>query len=348
MKYVIDGSFLLEKTSGVIRYAYEIVNRLDRMAADLDIEILVPEGKLIQPVDYKNIRMVRHGSSQGKKWLQIDYARYVKENHARPVCMTNLYPLMSKGGIACIHDIAFKMHPELFTAKGDWHEILFRKLMYLRAFHKADQVVTVSETSRKEILSHYHLKNPNVAVIGNAWQHYDVTDMDETIFDQLNGVHKGDYYFFLSSLAVNKNLLWILKNAEQHPEEQYVLTGQPLGDESLSEYRNLKNVTYTGYLEDAQIRALLKHCKAFLFPSTYEGFGIPPMEALCMGAKIVISKIDCLREIYGSSAYYIDPANPQISIDELLKEEVSPAKDVLERYSWDRSASELCHIIQSL
>lgn len=94
-------------------------------------------------------------------------------------------------------------------------------------------------------------------------------------------LRKGLYYYYLASLAPNKNLSWILKNAAGNPDKIYVLSGKPLGDDSGVE--KLDNVICTGYVSDSEARALMQYCRAFLFPSTYEGFGIPPMEALCMG-----------------------------------------------------------------
>ena len=73
-----------------------------------------------------------------------------------------------------------------------------------------------------------------------------------------------------------------------------------------------------GYAKDAEARALMKYCKAFVFPSTYEGFGIPPMEALCMGARIILGDIPVLHEIYGESALYINCNDADVNLDELL------------------------------
>ena len=94
-----------------------------------------------------------------------------------------------------------------------------------------------------------------------------------------------------------------------------------------------------GYARDSEARALMKYCKAFLFPSTYEGFGIPPMEALCMGAEIVLGDIPVLHEIYKNAATYVN-------CHKLEKNKVSDeaVQNVLSSHSWDRSA----HIIAGI
>lgn len=351
--YVINGSFLLEPALGVQRYAAEITKQLDRIMpkqkGKIQLEMVVP--RTDKPLNklqeaYENIPIVSYGREPGRAWEQLDFPKYLRKRKAKGISLCNTVSLFAKGGIVCIHDIVFQTHPEFFTEPGDWHEILFRKMMYRHAFRRADQIITVSHFSKNEILENYRLKNPKICVAGNGWQHYDASDTDETVFEEYPGIRKGEYYYYLASLAPNKNLKWILENAKENPERLYVLSGRPLGDRSGVE--QLPNILCTGYVTDARARALMKHCKAFLFPSTYEGFGIPPMEALCMGAKIVLGDIPSLREIYRESAYYIDCGNPHCRIEELLqKTKVSPPKEVLSRYSWQKSAEKIADILMN-
>lgn len=357
--YVIDGSFLLEPPLGVQRYACEITKQLDKLMPDISdkvrLELVVPEtaktysGEELCDLqkNYQHIHIESFGVRTGRAWEQIDFPRYLRKRGAKGISLCNTVPLQSKGGIVCIHDIVFQTHPEYFTEPGDWHEVLFRKMMYNHAFKNADRIITVSNFSRNEILENYRLKNPNICVAGNAWQHYDREDVDETIFEEYPQIKRKEYYYYLASLAPNKNLNWILENAKHNPEKLYVLSGKSLGDKSGVE--KLSNVLCTGYVSDARARALMKHCRAFLFPSTYEGFGIPPMEALCMGARIVLGNIPSLKEIYKNAAYYIDCDNPHCDIDKLISEkQVEPAETVLSRFSWKNSAEKIADILTKL
>ena len=87
--------------------------------------------------------------------------------------------------------------------------------------------------------------------------------------------------------------------------------------------------------------ALMSKCKAFIFPSYYEGFGIPPLEALSVGAKIIVSKAACLPEIYGDTAHYIDPNNPDVNLNQLLEQPVESPERILEKYTYDNAAEQL-------
>lgn len=359
MKYIIDGSFLYGQVLGVQRYARQITAQLDRMIKDkpYEVEIAVPEidseGTSAQinsyKTNYENIPIVILKGRAGRKWEQLTFQHYVNKQKAKPVYLCNEVSLFMKNGIVTVHDIAFKTHPGFFTEPGDWHEILFRRLMYLKAFKKADAVLTVSQFSKQEIIDNYRLKNPDIVVAGNGWQHFNIENVDESIFDRYaTRIKRGRYYFYLASLAPNKNLRWILENAKKHPDTTYVIAGRFLGDRSGIE--KLPNIVLVGYAKDAEARALMKYCRAFVFPSTYEGFGIPPMEALCMGARIILGDIPVLHEIYDGAALYINCQKPEVNLEELLDssnvdKEKEAADKVLSLYSWEKSAGRLVQLL---
>lgn len=358
MKYIIDGSFLYGQVLGVQRYARQITAQLDRMIKDkpYEVEIAVPEidseGTSAQinsyKTNYENIKIVILKGRAGRKWEQLTFQHYVNKQKAKPVYLCNEVSLFMKNGIVTVHDIAFKTHPGFFTEPGDWHEILFRRLMYLKAFKKADAILTVSQFSKQEIIDNYRLKNPDIVVAGNGWQHFNIENVDESIFDRYaTRIKRGRYYFYLASLAPNKNLRWILENAKKYPDTTYVIAGRFLGDRSGIE--KLPNIVLVGYAKDAEARALMKYCRAFVFPSTYEGFGIPPMEALCMGARIILGDIPVLHEIYDGAALYINCQKPEVNLEELLDssnvdKEKEAADKVLSLYSWEKSAGRLVQL----
>ena len=105
------------------------------------------------------------------------------------------------------------------------------------------------------------------------------------------------------------------------------------------------NIHFTGYLSDGEVKALMQHCRAFIHPAIYEGFGIPPIEALSCGAELIVSTATCLPEIYERSVHYIDPYNYNIDIDKLLSEPVEPASQVLGKFDWEREARKLYDIL---
>jgi glycosyltransferase involved in cell wall biosynthesis len=183
-----------------------------------------------------------------------------------------------------------------------------------------------------------------ITVIGNGWQHFKNVGEDASIFAQYPHLKNKEYYFTLTSANKNKNLDWILKNSKVNPDEQYVVAGKNL--DRIADFNRYPNVTYVGFASDEMAKTLMSRCKAFIFPSYYEGFGIPPLEALSTGAEIVVSNTASLPEIFGDSAHYIDPDNPVVHLDELLNSSVTGAETVLEKYSWESAAKKLLALLR--
>jgi glycosyltransferase involved in cell wall biosynthesis len=90
----------------------------------------------------------------------------------------------------------------------------------------------------------------------------------------------------------------------------------------------------------------MEKCKAFILPSYYEGFGLTPLEALSCGAKIIVAKVASLPEIYGKTAYYIDPFDVNIDLEDLLCGRVDKPDEILKKYSYDTAAQQVYSLIQ--
>jgi glycosyltransferase involved in cell wall biosynthesis len=214
-------------------------------------------------------------------------------------------------------------------------------------------VLTVSDFSRVQIQKMYKVPDNRIEVIPNGWEHFKDVDC-EAILDNDGFLLPGSFYFTLGSLQKRKNLGWIAKYAAAHPEEKFAISGKAVsgfvsGD--IAALQTLPNVKLLGYVTDAQVKWLMKNCKAFVFPSYYEGFGIPPLEALSVGAKIIVGNAASLPEIYKTSAAYIDPYNPECDLSDLLTHmspdcnQVSDA--VLKEYTYDKAAQKLYNILNN-
>ena len=319
MKYVINGIFLTQKITGVQRYGIELLKALDNIEYALDIEVLIPEYENTN-IAFKRLKVIKYGKKSKKIWQQYDY-------------------------IVVIHDMATCAHPEFYSKKY----LLRNKIFMLNGVVKAKKILTVSEFSKLEIEKYLGIDKNKIDVVSNAWQHFEKVEIDEQSGEKFKDIIRQDFYFSLSTLSPNKNLKWIVNVAKCNPSKLFVVAGGKLSMCSNSEEMNEhKNIKYIGYITDSEAKFLMSKCKAYIFPTLYEGFGITPMEALSVGAKIIISDTPCMKEVYEKSAYYVNPYKYNYNLEKILEENVEDAQKILDKYSWEKSAKKLVGILGAL
>jgi glycosyltransferase involved in cell wall biosynthesis len=335
---IINGQFFIQNETGQQRYAKEILLELDKIIQKCEITIAVP-GCAKNVPQYKNFNIVYIGNINNRLWEQIDLACYLLKQNKISINLCNTTPLLKKG-ITVIHDIATITHKEFFnTWKGQIARIYY-SFNQTKAITSGNPVITVSEYSKKTIMDKFNISEDKIIVIPNAWQHFERIQEDDSVFAAHKNIKRGDYFFSLGSLQKQKNYDWIYRNAVYNTKEIYVIAGKSIQSYVYKRKTiNPHNVIYLGYLTDGEIKSLIKNCKAFLFPSLFEGFGIPPLEALSLGVPVIVSNIPTLSEIFEDGVSYIDPQNPEINITEAIKNiSDSKRRQILSKYSWKRSA----------
>lgn len=188
-----------------------------------------------------------------------------------------------------------------------------------------------------------------IEVIPCAWQHMERLKADTAALVKY-GLRRGDYWFAMSSLTPNKNLRWIAETARLNQGEHFVVAGginaKTFGQHDIP---TAENVDYLGYVSDAEAKALMAGCKGFLFPTFYEGFGMPPMEAMASGAPVcVVGDNPCMHEVYRDSVAYVDPYVPCPDLAALAGVSTETPDAVLSRFSWRKSASRMLEALRRM
>lgn len=154
------------------------------------------------------------------------------------------------------------------------------------------------------------------------------------------GLEKDSYFFSMCSLEPNKNFKWIAETAKENPDRIFAVAGSINKDvfaDGLG-FECPENMRLLGYVSDEEAKTLMRDCSAFLFPTFYEGFGIPPLEALSAGAKnVVVSDTEDMHEVFGDAVSYVDPNQVCSTFAERAAKN-KKMKGTLSRYSWYTSA----------
>ena len=351
MKVCIAAGSLAGPTTGIERYLFENLVRMDALAPDygLELECVCPAARVPSLDELRHTTVVPIDAT-GARYLSA-LGHYLRQEGA-------LYVNMS-GGLALNHGVVVfhDARPALF-ARFDSVASRTRyktSLAYARA--QAAHIVTVSEFSKYELVERLGVNPDRVTIIGNAWQHMLGVEADEGIFAQDTRIVPGNYYYTLGSRAPHKNLRWVAEVAKRNPEELFVVAGK-VWDDRGGGAPEAPNLLYVGYVTDAQSKALMCGCKAFLHPSLYEGFGIPPLEAASCGAPLVLSYAGSLPEVFAADAAFVGPYDYDVDLAALVEQtygvavargEARPTYDrLLARHSWDDTARAWMDLLSGL
>ena len=356
MTYLINPNFLCRSLTGIERFAYETCRHLDLLlTAEDDVRIVIPSNVKNVP-EYKNIKTIpaEKALTSFPRWDLFEFAFWCKKLNATGINFSNTAPLGKRCGISFIHDIYAKDFPQDFSSKKEKLVRLYSCFNYRNIAKNAQKVVTVSDFSKEQIQKTYKVPADRIEVIPNGWEHFNSVQ-EEAISDDDGFLTPGTYFFMLGSLQKRKNLGWIARYAKEHANQKFAISGKAVsgfvsGD--LAELQKLSNVKLLGYVTDGQVKTLMQNCRAFIFPSYYEGFGIPPLEALSVGTKIIVGKAASLPEIYKNTAVYIDPYNTDCNLETLLSDFDTTnyeenVQKVLSEYSYDKAAQKLYNILKA-
>ena len=230
-------------------------------------------------------------------------------------------PFCNAPVVATIHDLAFEHLPETFTRRGS----LQLKLTVRRTARRAARIATVSEYSRQDLLRTYRLAPEKVVTTYNGIEpHFTAQPRaaDEAAqVRQRFGIARG-FLLAVGSLQPRKNLERLIRTYARLRREQpgfapqLVIVGRKLwlAESIFAEVSRqpwASDVILTGYVGDDDLPALYRTASAFVYPSLFEGFGLPPLEAMACGTPVITSNISSLPEVAGSAALLVDPLNEQ-------------------------------------
>ncbi len=357
LKFFINGRFLSQSLTGVQRYAAEIAKAVDRLLASeqypaqlrgAEWQLLVPPDAN-QTITFDRIKVRTVGRLSGHAWDQIDLARAAAGG--RLISLANSGPVLHRDQIVVIHDAQVFRRPDFFS----WRYLTAHRTMD-RLLARRATIATVSDFSRRELAAVLNLSTATIPVFPNSAEHFAATTPDFGILDRL-GLAAGKYFLFVGSRTKNKNLSVAIRATRllNRRDIPLVIVGS---DNSKVFHDNSdesdEGLVIAGRLRDSEVAALYARALAFVFPSLYEGFGVPPLEAMLFGCPVIASTADAVRETCGDAAAYFDATNPDTLRLRMLERLAEGSVSVVERkkqqdrialFSWRKSANALLEFL---
>ena len=358
-KIYINSRFLTQTSTGVQRYAAEVVRALDavlstdqRLLSKFSFRCLSPKNT-INTLDLKNIGLKKVGYLKGHLWEQLELPFYAHDGIL--LNLANTAPVFKVNQLVTIHDASVFSIPDAYSvAFRAWYQLVFRILASQAKF-----LITISNFSKQELSHFLGVNDQTLNVIYEGKEHMIHVSPDRSIIDRNN---LGDRPFVLAvgSMSPHKNFSAVIKAVEQLSDQDIaiVIVGGK-NTKSFASYELLASdqLIYPGYVSDSQLRALYENAVCFVHMSLYEGFGLPPLEAMACGCPVIVSNTASLPEICGDAALYCDPHNP-IEIASQIKHLITnpSLQDDLKLkgrtrsslFSWEKCALELLQYLEQI
>lgn len=268
-----------------------------------------------------------------------------------------------------IYDLALWKYPSV----GEASNVAYLRMRTGRAFKRADAVLTISQATAEDISDIYHVEKERIAVCccGGVADRADLNaDINKEIASGIINpalVFEQDYILFVSTIEPRKNVLSIIHAFEIYKEKtgstiRLVLAGKRgwncddvFGAADNSKYR--EDIIMPGYITGEEKTYLYQHAKMFVFPSLYEGFGIPVLEAMEYGLPVITSRISSLPEVGGDAVLYIDDpkdacalAGQMERVCNMSEEEVGRLRNKMRmqvgKFSWKNCADDIMRVFQ--
>lgn len=352
MEIFVNSRFTTQVVTGVQRYAIEICKQIKQQ--NPSAVLLAPKNILDRVLagilDVKTI-----GELTGHLWEQFDLPRFLKK-HGRPVLVNlcNMAPLYYPRNVVMIHDLAVLHNPKWFSLKFR----AYYRWALSQIAGKSLKVLTVSSFSKHKIMELLRVPQERIAVIPGA-----VAESFSHLADEPFPNKHGRYVLAVSSLDPRKNFARLIEaflRAKLRDVKLIVAGGQShvFSDPRLQDVLDdADNIVLTGYLRDPELAGLYQHALCLVYPSLYEGFGLPALEAMACGCPVVASRIASLPEVCGDAAYYVEPYDidsiaegiRKVATDEQLRKTLTEkGSERVAMFSWKASAKRLLEVIEEV
>ncbi len=367
MRIALDGLPLSRELTGIGHYTLELARHLAKTNSADQVSVASPRG-LVPTVTSgsspSNLRLRRATLNPViRYWWKFGLTNFLKKEKVEVFHGTNfqLPPQPRCATVLTIHDLSTLLYPETHEGKNVQHA--WRWLP--STAQTATMIICPTEAVRQEVHDHLSIPLDKIVAVHEAARSCFGPASDREIARVKQRFNPGEeFLLYVGTIEPRKNLLSLVLAFEQlastHPKMRLVIAGRKgwMVEELFAYVKRSpvnNRIIFTGYVSDVELRALYSSCTVFVYPSIYEGFGLPPLEAMSCGAPVVASSIPSIGEVLGEAARLVKPndfAALKSSLEELLdepclRERLSLAgRERAAEFSWDETARRVRNVYE--
>jgi glycosyltransferase involved in cell wall biosynthesis len=359
---------------GIGTYVRNIVNQFARTDSETEY-LLIGQQLHLQQFDPlpDNFELLEYESSPGSFHTHMHLPFLLRKHGVDILHMPWFYApaVVSARLVLTVHDLTDVLAPPV----GSTPLVQAGRLFFARrALNRADRILAVSHSSKRELSRVFGVPEEKIEVVYNALDERFVREPMPTDADRVLERHAvtDPFVLYAGNIKPQKNLPRLIEafavakaDLRDHPE--YSRLKLLLIGDSAEEHSDLRRavlrsrvqgeVRFLGFVPHPVLRVFYSRARAFLFPSLYEGFGLPPLEAMAHGTPVLTSTASSLPEVFGDAALLVHPENVfeiargirQVLTDDVTREAlIRRGHDLVQKYSWERSADQVRHVYRSV
>ncbi len=328
MRIGFDAKRAFNNLSGLGNYSRYVISNICRYHPENECLLYTPgiaAGNLYLPPERSRIRKPgeRVSALKGAYWRSFQLSRWLEKDEVDLFHgLSNELPYgihrRKVRSVVTIHDLIFLEHPELYKAMD--RKIYERKVRY--ACHVASLIVAVSEQTKQDIMRFLNVDESRIRVVyqGCDERFYKRLSEEELHTSLRRFALPSEYLLYVGTIEERKNLLRLIMALHRgNIDIPLVVVGKKTAYfKKVKEYMetyDLRNIHFLDHLQTADLPAIYQASSAFIYPSSYEGFGIPILEALNSGVPVITSRGGCLEETAGKGGVLVDPFDTDEMID---------------------------------
>ena len=344
---IIEEGLSLYNKTGVGQYTINLYNFLIEMGYQVNMK----RKPFLEKIKNSTIKRILY-----ILWLNFVFPFLICNKNSNTIIFTNtitpIFKIPGKKYYPVLHDLWAYKAPDTVS----FVQKLYTKIVIFSIKIVYEKIITVSETVKNEIIDFFNCSENDVKVVYNYFSFGENPQIEMSENEQqkmLNkyGIESKKYILSVATLNKRKNIPMLIDayNQLNNIEHKLVLVG---GASSEKFNTNNENIIFTGYIKDEELKVLYKNAELYVFPSIYEGFGIPIIDAQAFGIPVLCSNIPIFREVSGNGALFceLDFKSFSNSLRKILKDEhlrkhlILEGRTNLERFNIDNIKKQLTHI----